>query len=101
MKPAAGLHVERQTRTAREAFVECRSESEAVERQREIDALPVAEWKGKQLRTLRCNGTTGKGPHNTNVPESLLWALIDLRRWFCPYHSPRFDEAQDGATSNG
>jgi hypothetical protein len=52
----------------------------------EIAALPRAEWKGRQLRTIRCCGTSGKGPHDCNVPESMLWALIGLRPFYCVYH---------------
>ena len=52
----------------------------------EIDALPRAEWKGRALRTIRCHGTSGKGPHDCNVPESMLWALISLSSFYCVYH---------------
>lgn len=58
-----------------------------AQRQREIAALPTVEWKGRTLYTIRCTGTTGKGPHVLNVPEALLWALIDLRAFRCPYHA--------------
>lgn len=56
------------------------------ERAREIAALPTVQWKGKTLKTLRCHGITGKGPHDCNVPEALLWALISLRDFRCVYH---------------
>lgn len=52
-----------------------------------IDALPEVEWKGKLLRTIRCHGTTGRGPHDVNVPESLLWALLDPARYVCAFHT--------------
>lgn len=55
-------------------------------RAREIIALPVVEWRGKRLCTIRCNGTTGKGPHDVHVPESLLWALLSLTHYRCVYH---------------
>ena len=68
-------------------------EAEEVRRAREIDALPLVEWRGKHgtkppqwLRTIRCHGVTGKGPHDCNVPESLLWALMTLREFHCVYH---------------
>jgi hypothetical protein len=61
---------------------------EGVERrQREIDALPTVEWKGKTLYTMRCHGTRGKGPHTVHLPESLLWQLIGLTRYRCVYHA--------------
>jgi hypothetical protein len=86
VKHAVGLHPERQRLSAMTAFMEIRTEAEAVQRQAEIDALPAVEWKGKPLRSLRCNGISGKGPHVCNVPESMLWALIDLRSYLCPHH---------------
>lgn len=60
----------------------------------EINALPCAEWKGRQLRTIRCHGTSGKGPHDCNVPESMLWALIGLTPFYCVYHR---DDAMVGS----
>lgn len=59
----------------------------ATRRQQEIDALPTMTWKGRTLYTIRCCGVSGKGQHAVNVPELLLWSLIDLRRYFCPYHA--------------
>ena len=56
-------------------------------REAEIAALPTVEWKGRTLYTLRCNGTSGKGPHAVNVPIALCWHLLNLRRFFCVYHA--------------
>ena len=56
-------------------------------RQAEIAALPTVQFKGRTLYTLRCHGTRGKGPHDVNVPESLLWQLIGLTRYRCVYHA--------------
>ena len=72
-------------RKARAAFAQYGTR-DIAERQAQIDALPVVEWKGRRLRTIRCHGTTGKGPHDVHVPEAVLWALIDLRAFRCPYH---------------
>jgi len=74
-------------RAAQAAFRQYRGEDGYAEREAAIAALPVAEWKGRQLRAFRCHGETGKGPHDVNVPESLLWVLIGLDRWKCPYHA--------------
>jgi hypothetical protein len=52
----------------------------------EIAALPTREWRGRTLHTLRCQGDFGRGPHDMNVPLSLLWHLIDLRRFLCAFH---------------
>lgn len=83
---ARAPHAEARKARARAAFVEFRGEDAALRRQAEIDALPLVQWKGRQLRTIRCHGTTGKGPHDVNVPESLLWSLISLDGFCCVYH---------------
>lgn len=88
---ARAPHQEARNARAREAFVAFRGPEDEARRAAEIEALPVVEWKGRTLRTLRCHGTTGKGPHDVNVPESLLWSLIGLDGFCCVYH-PR--EAQ-------
>lgn len=95
---ARSPHGVRRRASAREVFIALRGASDAAQRQREIDALPTVAWKGRTLKTLRCHGTTGKGPHDTNVPESLLWSLIDLRGYCCVYH-PR--ELQADTTGGG
>lgn len=56
------------------------------QRQRDIAALPRVDWRGHPLHTLRCQGDFGKGPHDMNVPLSLLWHLIDLGRYLCAFH---------------
>jgi hypothetical protein len=53
---------------------------------RQLAALPIVEWKGHRLRVFQCHGTTGRGPHVVNVPEWLLWALLDLRAYRCAFH---------------
>ena len=68
------------------AYIDARGFWAALDRQNEINALPRVEWKGKTLRTIRCHGTSGKGPHDCNVPESMLWALIALSPFYCVYH---------------
>jgi hypothetical protein len=82
-----GLHPRSQEMKARAAFVVARSDAEARFRAMEIGALPVVDWRGVRLRTIRCSGTSGKGPHTVNVPPSLLWALIDVRYYRCPFHA--------------
>lgn len=56
-------------------------------REAEIAALPTVTWKGRTLYTIRCHGTSGKGPHDVNVPLAVVWHLINLHRYFCPYHA--------------
>jgi hypothetical protein len=94
VRRAAGLHPELYRERQREAFcslfeaawVSAPAERIA-ERQAFIDSLPVVEWKGETLRTLRCQGRTGRGPHDQHVPEGLLWSLMDPHRWLCPFHA--------------
>lgn len=59
----------------------------AAIRQAQIDALPQVVWKGRTLYTLRCIGTSGKGPHDVNVPLAHCWHLLRLDRMYCPYHA--------------
>ncbi len=59
----------------------------ALAREREIAALPVVAWKGRTLYTLRCQGISGKGPHDVNVPLGMLWHLLTLQRFLCVYHA--------------
>ncbi len=73
-------------RRAKAAFVEFLGPEAATLREAQIAALPSVTWTGKPLKTLRCHGTTGKGPHDCNVPEGLLWALISLEGFHCVYH---------------
>lgn len=82
-----GAHEDRRTETARAAFIEARGEVEARLRAMEIGSLPRVEWRGQHLRAFRCTGETGRGPHAVNVPEGLLWALMDLRVYRCPFHA--------------
>lgn len=84
---SVGLHPERQRETAMRAFVELIGLSEALHRATEIEALPRAHWKGRELYTIRCHGERGKGPHDVNVTEALLWALLDIRAYRCPFHA--------------
>ena len=86
MKPASGKHPIQQAARARSAFVAARGAEAEARRLAEIEGLPVVEWKGRTLRTIRCTGTTGRGPHDVHVPEALLWSLMDVARYRCPYH---------------
>ena len=83
---ARAPHQDARNARARAAFIEFRGEADAERRAAEIAALPAVTWKGRTLRTIRCHGTTGKGPHDVNVPESLLWSLIGLDGFCCVYH---------------
>lgn len=76
----------RQTARAREAFRDSLGPNAEMMRAAEIAALPSVTWKGKSLKTLRCHGTTGNGPHDCNVPEGLLWALLSLQDFHCVFH---------------
>lgn len=58
----------------------------ATRRADDIASLLVVEWKGRTLYALRCHGISGKGSHIVNVPIALLWSLISLDGYLCPYH---------------
>lgn len=75
------------TLRAKSAFLDALGPVETLRRGFEIERLPHVWWKGKRLYTIRCHGTSGKGPHDCNVPEGLLWALIDLDSFLCVYHA--------------
>lgn len=75
------------TARARAAYRDWRGGVAEAVRASEIEQLPKVEWKGRTLRTIRCHGISGKGSHDVNVPESLPWTLIDLRRFYCPFHA--------------
>jgi len=85
---SVGLHEERCLARARAAFAEVEPilGRTMEERGVEVAALPTVMWKGRQLRTIRCHADFGKGPHDVNVPESLLWSLLDFCAFRCPYH---------------
>ena len=70
----------------RRQFIGERGMIRGCQRSEQIDRLPRVQWKGRTLYTLRCRGEYGNGPHDLNVPESLLWALISLEHFVCPYH---------------
>lgn len=86
MKQAVSRHEDRVLDTAKRAFIDIQGVDAAPQRAREIAALPAVNWKGRALYTVRCDGPYGKGPHDVNLPESVLWALIDVRHCLCPYH---------------
>lgn len=76
----------RQTARARAAFVEIRGQADAVVRAQQIAALPTVVWRGHTLYTLRCDGGYGRGPHQLNVREQVLWSLMTLGVFHCPFH---------------
>lgn len=79
-------HERRALDRTRAYFIELRGARDAARRAAEIAALPSVEWKGHRLRTLRCLGPFGRGPHAVNVPEYVCWSLISLEAFTCPYH---------------
>lgn len=87
MKPTIPLHEDASLVRARAAYLDIAGPERAAERAAQIASLPTVEWRGRTLRTIRCTGTRGRGPHDMHVPEALLWSLIDLGRYRCPYHA--------------
>lgn len=68
-------------------LLDMHGEEGLAKREAEISCLPRVIWKGRELCTLRCQGTSGKGPHAVNVPIAVVWALISLHKFFCVYHA--------------
>jgi hypothetical protein len=83
---ARGQHQARILRDVRAVYREWRGQAAYDARAAEIAALPDVTFKGTPLKTLRCHGVRGKGPHDCNVPESLLWILMDLSNFCCVFH---------------
>lgn len=81
-----GLHEDACLLRTRDAFVETLGTVAAERRQREIEALPRVLWKGRTLYMIRCEAGFGNGPHDLNVPESLLWSLLSVDHFRCAYH---------------
>lgn len=95
MSQASAPHAVARAARAKSAFAELRTEAEVEARAAEIAALPTVAWKGRTLYVLRCRGLSGKGPHDTNVPEGLLWSLLDFRAFRCPFHANSDIEPND------
>jgi hypothetical protein len=83
---ATGQHQPRILRDARAAFLSFRGRADYDRRVAEIAALPDVTFKGKALKVLRCHGVRGKGPHDCNVPETVLWSLMGLNNFCCVFH---------------
>lgn len=87
---AIPLHPGAHAARSRAGFVEIRgTDGPHGEQARaaEIAALPTKDWRGQTLYQIRCHGGYGKGPHDYWVPEGLLWSLIDLQAFRCPFHT--------------
>ena len=87
MKRAFGLHADRQDRRARSTARLMMGRDWFARRAAEVAALPERQWKGRTLRTIRCCGVSGRGPHDVHAPLALLWQLISLTDYLCPYHT--------------
>lgn len=87
VKRAVGLHPEAQARRAEVTARAAMGRAWWARRRAEIAALPVVVWKGTALRTILCHGTSGRGSHRVNVPAALLWQLVAVEDYFCPYHA--------------
>ena len=58
-----------------------------VQRAHEIAALESKRWRGVRVYRIQCDGPFGNGPHVMYVPAGMLWSLISLDGWRCPFHS--------------
>ena len=80
-------HVVSRDIRARDAFRAALGLADESRRAREIAALPSKLWKGHLVYRIDCRGDFGKGPHEMWVPEGVLWSLIALDVFRCPYHA--------------
>ncbi len=87
MKPTVSQHHARALATAQALFREVRGDIAYAQREADIAALPAVDWHGQTLRTVRCHGVTGRGEHDQNLPLVMLWSLVDLNRYRCPFHA--------------
>lgn len=67
------------------AFREFRPGEEEA-RRLAIAALASKPWGGMLVYRVSCDGDFGGGPHDQWIPEYILWSLIDVTRYRCPYH---------------
>lgn len=67
------------------AFREYRP-GEEEERRAAIARVESKLWAGVRVYRVRCDGDFGRGPHDHWVPEYILWSLIDVTRYRCPFH---------------
>lgn len=70
---------------AKEAFMKsffegCIKEN-PIHREHEINNLQKVTWKDRSLVTIRCI----QCGNDRNVPRSVLWCLISLERYRCPF----------------
>lgn len=82
----ASRYHDRVLATARAAFVETRGADDLPAREAAIAGLSSKVWRGIRVFAVRCEGPFGRGPHEQWVPEYLLWSLIDLNHFLCPFH---------------
>ena len=71
-----------------------------VRRAHEIATRHTKLWRGRRVWPIQCTGTSGKGPHQMHVEAAVLWSLIDLETFRCPYHAhdPWREDGPCGAT---
>ena len=72
---------------AKRAFRTGAGTARAVQRAHGIAALPSKKWRGERVYALRCEADFGKGPHVMHVSAGVLWSLLSLKRWRCPFHN--------------
>lgn len=66
--------------------MDLRGLADAHRRTAAIAQLPQKRWRGARVYAIVCRADFGIGPHVQWVPAYVLWSLIDLRGFCCPYH---------------
>ena len=78
-------HADRCLARTIKAFREFRP-GEEEERRGAIGRMESKAWRGVRVYRITCDGDFGRGPHDVWIPEYILWSLITLTRYRCPYH---------------
>lgn len=82
-----GSHQDRRDARAKQAFLALRGPADLAVREAQIQSLPHSVWRGHAVYAITCHGSTGKGPHQVNVPLALLFSLIEIEAYRCPFHA--------------
>ena len=81
-----GSHPSARMMRSKLAFREFLGVAAAVERGKAIAARPSKHWHGVRVYSITCHATYGKGPHTYFVTAAVLWSLMSIGAFRCPYH---------------
>ena len=79
-------HSEKVRQRAIAFYEKFRGKDAVNQRKKEIADLDQKQFKGRTVYRIRCNADFGIGPHEQWLEEHLMWHLMDLAHYLCPYH---------------